>query len=432
MIAMDIKRDFYLNQLIERKHNGLIKVITGIRRCGKSYLLNHIFYQYLRNSGVPDSYIISFAFDSAEDLLKIGEDPVAILKGERNADPGKFLTYIAKRTTDPGEYYLLLDEVQFLDAFEGVLNSFLQHAGFDIYVTGSNSKFLSSDIITEFRGRGDELHIFPLSFSEFHSAYDGERDDAWDEYITYGGLPMVLAYQSHERKSAYLQTLYNETYFSDIAGRHRIQNRAALEALTDILASSVGSLTNPEKIADTFKSNKNKISAVTVDKYITYLKESFLIHSARRYDVKGRKYIGSPYKFYFEDVGLRNARLNFRQQEETHLMENIIYNELRRRGYNVDVGVVEIYSTAETGKQEHLRTEIDFVVNSGTNKIYIQSAFSMETEKKVDQKLRPLKNTRDFFKKIVVVRGGRRVWTDDDGIVHMGLFEFLLNEHSVL
>ena len=429
---MDIKRDFYLNQLIERKQNGLIKVITGMRRCGKSYLLNHIFYQHLRNSGVPEPYIIRFAFDSAEDLLKIGENPVAILKGERNAAPGKFLAYISQKTKDPGEYYLLLDEVQLLDAFEGVLNSFLQHAGFDIYVTGSNSKFLSSDIITEFRGRGDELHIFPLSFSEFYSAYDGERDDAWDEYITYGGLPMVLAYQSHERKSAYLQTLYNETYFSDIAGRHRIQNRAALEALTDILASSVGSLTNPEKIADTFKSNKNKISAVTVDKYITYLKESFLIHSARRYDVKGRKYIGSPYKFYFEDVGLRNARLNFRQQEETHLMENIIYNELRRRGYNVDVGVVEIYATAETGKQEHLRTEIDFVVNSGTNKIYIQSAFSMETEKKADQELRPLKNTRDFFKKIVVVRGGRRVWTDDDGIVHMGLFEFLLNEHSVL
>ena len=395
---MDIKRDFYLNQLIERKHNGLIKVITGIRRCGKSYLLNHIFYQYLRNSGVPDSYIIRFAFDSAEDLLKIGEDPVAILKGERNADPGKFLTYIAKRTTDPGEYYLLLDEVQLLDAFEGVLNSFLQHAGFDIYVTGSNSKFLSSDIITEFRGRGDELHIFPLSFSEFHSAYDGERDDAWDEYITYGGLPMVLTYQSHERKSAYLQTLYNETYFSDIAGRHRIQNRAALEALTDILASSVGSLTNPEKIADTFKSNKNKISAVTVDKYISYLKESFLLQSVRRYDVKGRKYIGSPYKFYFEDVGLRNARLNFRQQEETHLMENIIYNELRRRGYNVDVGVVEIYATGKNGKQEHLRTEIDFIVNSGSNKIYIQSAFLMDTESKANQELRPLKNTKDFFK----------------------------------
>ena len=350
---MQIERNVYLNKLIARKHNGFVKVITGIRRCGKSYLLNTLFYQHLLESGIEDSHIIRFAFDSAQNLMLIGEDLMEIEEGKRKVDPEKFMTYINDKIVDDGMYYLLLDEVQNLGYFEAVLNGYLRKDNVDVYVTGSNSKFLSSDIITEFAGRGDEVHVLPLSFSEFFSVYDGSKEEAFDDYMVYGGLPSVALMQTEEQKVAYLTTQITNVYLRDIVKRYNLQSDEDIGELLDILASGISTLVNPRKLAGTFKSVKGStISEVTVAKYIGHMAESFLISKAKRYDVKGKHYIDTPFKVYFEDIGLRNARLNFRQIEPSHIMENIIYNELRYRGYNVDVGVVEVREKNSEGREQ--------------------------------------------------------------------------------
>ena len=335
---MYIKRDDYLNKLIARQNNGLVKVITGLRRSGKSYLLFNIFKKYLIEKGIEKSHIISIALDD--------------LSNEKLRNPYNMLNFIKEKITDNDLYYVMLDEVQYLERFEEVLNSLMHIDNIDIYVTGSNSKFLSSDVITEFRGRGDEIHIYPLSFREFFSVFEGTKEEAWDKYFTYGGMPLVLSYNTPQEKSEYLHSLFDKVYVSDIIERHKVKNKEELDELLDILSSSIGSLTNPLKLSRTYKSEKNKvISDKTINNYIGYFEDSFLINKAKRYNIKGEKYINSPYKFYFEDVGLRNARLNFRQTEENHIMENIIYNELKIRGYNVDVGVVEIFDTDSNGKK---------------------------------------------------------------------------------
>ena len=336
---MEIKRDFYLKKLISRRNNGLIKVITGIRRCGKSYLLNTIFYNYLLENGVDENHIIRFAFDSADDLYLIGESLIKIEKEKRRVDPEKFMAYIRSKMTDNGMYYLLLDEVQMLDCFESVLNGYLRKDNMDVYVTGSNAKFLSKDIITEFAGRGDEIHMYPLSFSEFMSVYKGDKYEGLSEYMLYGGIPSVVIREDFNDKIAALENLFGEIYISDIYKRNKVRNQGELEDLLNILSSSIGSLTNPEKLKNTFRTvKKSKITANTVKKYLDYFEDSFLIESAQRYDIKGKAYIETPKKYYFSDLGLRNARINFRQFEQTHAMENVIYNELRMRGYSVDVG----------------------------------------------------------------------------------------------
>lgn len=414
---MEIKRDLYLNKLIHRKHNHLIKVITGIRRCGKSYLLFHLFYNYLVSSGVAEDHIIKVAFD--------------MRKNAELQDPDKLCGYVESKMTDDGMYYILLDEVQMLREFESVLNEFLHYDNADVYVTGSNSKFLSSDIMTEFRGRGDEVHVFPLSFAEFYSVYDGSMFKAWEEYYTYGGLPLVASMNTDEQKSEYLSRLFNEVYMKDISERISIRHPSELSELINVLASVTGSLTNPTKLSNTFKSVKSvKISPLTLSKYMEYLEQAFLIHRAMRYDIKGRKYINTPSKYYFEDVGLRNARLNFRQLEENHIMENVIYNELRSRGFNVDVGVVEVRGRADTNFIRK-QFEVDFVANLGSRRYYIQSAFSMSSEEKMEQELQSLKRIDDSFKKIIVIRDDIKVRRDDNGFVTMGIFEFLLNENSL-
>ena len=373
---MEIKRDKYLNDLINRMHNGMVKVVTGIRRCGKSYLLFNIFKKYLLNQGVPASHIIMIELDQRKN--KIYRDPDVILN------------YIESLITEEGQYYILLDEVQMLQEFEEVLNSLLHIENADIYVTGSNSKFLSKDVITEFRGRGDEIHIYPLTFKEFMEAYGGDVYHGWAEYVIYGGLPLTVTMRTEEQKIKYLTNLFEETYLKDIIERHHIDKTQELEDLINILASAVGSLTNPSKIEATFKSAiQSSISLNTIRQYIECLEDAFIINKVNRYNVKGRKYIGTPLKFYFEDVGLRNARLGFRQIEETHLMENIIYNELRSRGYSVDVGVVEKRELDENGKKLKKQMEIDFVANLGSKRYYIQSAFSIPTEEKEGRK-RPL------------------------------------------
>ena len=414
---MEIKRDLYLNKLINRKHNGLIKVITGIRRCGKSYLLFNLFNSHLISSGVPEDHIIKIAFD--------------MRKTAELRDPDRLCEYVESKMTDSGMYYLLLDEVQMLREFESVLNEFLHYDNADIYVTGSNSKFLSSDIMTEFRGRGDEIHVFPLSFAEFYSVYDGSPSKAWEEYFTYGGLPLLTSMKTDEQKSEYLIRLFNEVYLKDISERITIRHPSELSELINVLASATGSLTNPTKLANTFKSAKNvKITPLTLSRYMEHLEQAFLINKAMRYDIKGRKYINTPCKYYFEDVGLRNARLNFRQLEENHIMENIIYNELRVRGFNVDVGVVEVRGRADshfTRKQ----FEVDFVANLGSKRYYIQSAFSMHAEEKVEQEIQSLKRIDDSFKKIIIVKDDIKVRRDDNGFVTMGIFDFLLNENSL-
>lgn len=415
---MDIKRDKYLNDLINRMHNGMIKVVTGIRRCGKSYLLFNIFKNYLLEHGVASSHIITIELDQR--------------KNKKYRDPDTILDYIESLIEDDGQYYVMLDEVQMLQEFEEVLNSLLHIRNADIYVTGSNSKFLSKDVITEFRGRGDEIHIYPLTFKEFMEAYNGDMYHGWAEYVVYGGLPLTVTMKTEEQKISYLTNLFKETYLKDIIERHHIEKTQELEDLVNILASAIGSLTNPPKIEATFKSAiQSTISLNTIRQYIEHLEDAFIINKANRYNVKGRKYIGTPLKYYFEDVGLRNARLGFRQVEETHLMENIIYNELRSRGYTVDVGVVEKRGTDENGKEYKNQLEIDFVANLGSKRYYIQSAFSMPTEEKRIQEKASLVNVNDSFKKIIVVKDVVNVTRDEDGITTMSIYDFLLKENSL-
>ena len=415
---MDIKRDKYLNDLINRMHNGMIKVVTGIRRCGKSYLLFNIFKNYLLEHGVAASHIITIELDQR--------------KNKKYRDPDTILDYIESLIEDDEQYYIMLDEVQMLQEFEEVLNSLLHIRNADIYVTGSNSKFLSKDVITEFRGRGDEIHIYPLTFKEFMEAYDGDMYRGWAEYVVYGGLPLTVTMKTEEQKISYLTNLFKETYLKDIIERHHIEKTQELEDLVNILASAIGSLTNPPKIEATVKSAiQSTISLNTIRQYIEHLEDAFIINKANRYNVKGRKYIGTPLKYYFEDVGLRNARLGFRQVEETHLMENIIYNELRSRGYTVDVGVVEKRGTDENGKEYKNQLEIDFVANLGSKRYYIQSAFSMPTEEKRIQEKASLINVNDSFKKIIVVKDVVNVTRDEDGITTMSIYDFLLKENSL-
>lgn len=431
---MEIKRDFYLDKLIRKMNNGFIKVITGIRRCGKSYLLNKIFYNYLMKSGVDEEHIIKFAFDSGDDLLKIGEDlmDLDILSGERLVDPKKFLEFIKNRTKTKDKYYILLDEVQLLASFEQVLNGFLRHDNFDVYVTGSNSKFLSKDIITEFAGRGDEIHVMPLSFSEYMQSTSLDKEDAFAEYQVFGGLPALCSMDNDEDKMNYLKTQLDNVYLRDIVNRYDIRLDSELADLLNVLASGMSTLTNPSKIEATFESSKQtKISANTIDKFIEYFEDSFILKKVYRYDVKGRKYIGTPYKIYFEDVGLRNARLNFRQIEPTHLMENIIYNELRYRGYMVDVGVVMTREKDKNEKDVRNKREVDFIANLGTKRYYIQSAYSLPSLEKTEQEKASLLNIDDSFKKIIIVKDRVKAFLDDNGIVTINLFDFLLNKDSL-
>lgn len=428
---MEIKRDKYLNMLQLRRHNGFVKVVTGIRRCGKSYLMNDIFYNYLIESGVKKDHVVKFAFDSADDLLLIGEDLQELAKYKRKVDPKKFMAYISQKTTDDGMYYLLLDEVQNLDCFEAVLNGYLRKKNLDVYVTGSNSKFLSSDVLTEFAGRGDEIHVLPLSFSEFFTQQNDGFDYALDDYMIYGGLPAVAVMQTPEQKSSYLKTQLQNVYLKDIVERHNLGSDENISELLDIIASGISSLTNPTKLSNTFKSVKNSsLSAITVNNYITYMQEAFILSKALRYDVKGRKYIGTPYKIYFEDTGLRNARLDFRQIEQTHLTENVIYNELRYRGYNVDVGVVDVRET-ENGKSERKQLEIDFVANQGNKRYYIQSAYDIPTEEKMKQETKSFDKTNDSFKKIIVVGKNIRPRRDQKGYLIVGIKDFLLDPDSL-
>ena len=409
----EIKRDVYLNKLISRKENGLIKIITGIRRCGKSYLLDPLFKNSLLESGVKPDHIIKLELDKEENA--------------KYRDSHELNEYIKSQIKDKDMYYILLDEIQMVEGFESVLNSFLYERNLDVYVTGSNSKFLSSDIITEFRGRGDEIKVFPLSFAEYVEAFKGDKQDAWNEYVLYGGLPLILSKKTDEEKSKYLKDLFDQNYIKDIIERNSIQRVDILDSIINMLASSVGSLTNPKKIYDTFVSNGEKeISSNTVNSYIKYIEDSFIVNKSDRYDVKGKKYIQTPQKYYFSDIGLRNARLNFRQQEENHIMENIIYNELLLRGYNVDVGVVEL---REGNQRKQL--EVDFVCNLGNKRYYVQSALNLDTREKTIQEERPLMNINDNFKKIIVVKDTMKHWITEEGILVIGIQEFLLDKNSL-
>lgn len=429
---MEIKRDYYLKQLILRKHNTMIKVITGMRRCGKSYLLNNIFYNYLLESNVKEDHIIRFAFDSAKDLSTIGEDLIQLNKENRKVDPYKFINYINNKIIDKEMYYLLLDEIQNLDSFEYVLNGYLRENNLDIYVTGSNAKFLSKDVITEFAGRGDEIKILPLTFLEFMSVYKGSKIEGFQEYMTYGGLPAVVLLPTHEQKDMYLRNLFKETYIVDIKKRNKIRlNDTVIDDLLNILSSSIGSLTNAGKLSNTFKSVKNKkISSTTIEKYIEYIKDSFIIDEAKQYDVKGKKYINTPKKYYFTDLGLRNAKIDFRQLEETHLMENIVFNELKSRGFNVDVGVIPIRKVEDNNKVRQ-RLEIDFIAYKGNIKYYIQSALVMPDKEKEEKEERPLIKVADSFKKIIITGGFTPLHYNDKGILIMNIYDFLLNIDSL-
>lgn len=415
---MEIKRDIYLNRLIDRRENGSVKVITGIRRCGKSYLLFNLFYRYLIEEGVPKDHIIRIALDDEEH--------------EELLDSKVLGAYIRDRILDDEQYYIFLDEIQYADGFEKVLNGLNRRANLDIYVTGSNSKFLSTDILTEFRGRGDEVRVYPLCFSEYVSAYNGSMQEAWADYFAYGGLPMILTRKTDEQKSKYLSDLFKKVYIDDIVERNSLRGDNIMEDLVNILASGIGSLTNPTKLANTFASNgRGNVSDKTISSYINYLMDAFLIQKAERYDIKGKKYITSPFKYYFSDVGLRNARLNFRQQEENHIMENIIYNELVIRGFNVDVGVVEHMEKTSEGKRANKKYEVDFVCNRGSQRYYIQSAFSIPDQEKMRQEQQSLVYTGDFFKKIIIVRDAIKPWHSENGILIMGIWDFLLNSNSL-
>ena len=396
----------------------MIKVITGVRRCGKSYLLFDLFREYLRKSQIPDDHIIEMAFDAYEN--------------KKYRDPEIFFPYLAERINDQDQYYVLLDEVQLLGDFESILNSLVRRKNVDVYVTGSNAKFLSKDIITEFRGRGDEVHMYPLTFAEFMSVYEGEKADGWRDYVLYGGIPLVLTFTTPDQKGDFLKSLFEETYISDIIGRNNVRNKVELEELLNILSSSIGSLTNPNKLSLTFKSVKHTIiSKMTIQRYIDYFEDAFLIDSAIRYDIKGKKDIDTPSKYYFTDLGLRNARLNYRQVEETHAMENIIFNELKVRGYNVDVGVVVMNETDPAGKKIRKQLEIDFVCNKGSKRYYIQSAFAMQDEKKMQQEQRSLVNTGDGFKKIIITKDAIAPLYNEEGVLVMSVFDFLLNPDSM-
>lgn len=415
---MEIKRDAYLEQLKIRRDNGMIKIITGIRRCGKSFLLFVLFKKYLLESGIDTEHIIEIALDGIE--------------SEELRDPKICYQYIKERIKDEGKYYLLLDEVQFMPRFEEVLNSMLRIKNIDVYVTGSNSKFLSSDVITEFRGRGDEIRIYPLSFAEFYATYDGDYDDAWNEYLIYGGLPQVTQFSLERQKAEYLKNIFANVYIKDVVERNKLQNVDEIDTLVDVLASAIGAPTNPTKISNTFKSERGiTYSNKTISNHIDYLAQSFLISKASRYDIKGRKYVGANLKYYFTDIGLRNARLNFRQQETTHIMENIVYNELLIRGYNVDVGIVEIFGKDGEGKTTRKQLEVDFVVNQGSQRYYIQVAYDMSSEEKQAQEFNSLRNIPDSFKKIVIVNGTKKPWRNDEGFVIMGMKYFLLNVDSL-
>jgi predicted AAA+ superfamily ATPase len=415
---MEIKRNLYLDQLALKRHNGLIKVITGIRRCGKSYLLFTLFKNFLRNNDVNQAHIIEMAFDSYEN--------------KKYRDPDALYPYIKNLIVDDDMYYVLLDEVQLLGEFESVLNGLMRISNVDVYVTGSNAKFLSKDIITEFRGRGDELHMAPLSFDEFMSIYDGNKYDGWNEYMLYGGLPSVVLLNTPEQKIDYLKKLFTETYINDIVGRHQVKHKDELEDLINILSSCIGSLTNPNKLSNTFKSVKNvTISPKTIKNYIDYLSDAFIIDSAVRFDIKGRKYIGTPLKYYFSDIGLRNARINFRQIEETHITENIIYNELKKRGFNVDVGVVVVNTRNEQSKKVRTQYEVDFVCSKGSKRYYLQSAFALPDNMKVQQEQRPFAYIDDSFKKIIVVKDTPSSWYSEEGILVMSIFDFLLDPDSL-
>ena len=425
---MEIKRNRYLERLISRMNNGMIKVVTGIRRCGKTYLLFHLFYDYLVQSGVPEDNIITVPLD---------DDDYA-----EYTDPGRLYDYIKSKLTDPKQkYYVFIDEAQYAITREemknpdipirlyGVLNGLLRKENVDVYVTGSNSKFLSTDIMTEFRGRGDEVHIAPLSFSEFVPAFDGDKMEAWRDYTYYGGMPRILMEKDDQAKTAYLDRLNKEIYVKDITERYNIRNGEGMEELMKVLASVIGSLTNAQKVSDTFSSNGIKgITMPTIANYLVYLQESFIVQKAERYDIKGRKYISTPSKYYYSDMGLRNAFLNFRQYEETHIMENVIYNELIYRGYNVDIGVVEVRSDDGNKKKQ---LEVDFVANQGNKRYYIQSAFALPDQEKMDQEQASLIKISDSFKKIIVVNSNTPVWRNDQGILVMNLYDFLLNEDSL-
>ena len=415
---MEIKRNRYLNTLISKKHNGLIKVITGMRRCGKSYLLFTLFKEHLLSDGIDEDHIIEIAFDAFEN--------------KKYRDPDVLYPYLKEQIKDDAMYYVLLDEVQLLGEFESILNSLIRMKNVDVYVTGSNARFLSKDVITEFRGRGDEVHMYPLSFAEFMSVYPGTKQDGWNEYMLYGGIPPVLEFTTPDQKIAFLKSLFEETYISDIVGRHNIRNKAELEELLNILSSAIGSLTNPQKLSATFQTvKKKKISNSTIKRYIDYLCDSFLIDSAIRYDVKGRKYIDTPVKYYFTDMGLRNARLNFRQIEETHSMENIIFNELKMRGFNVDVGVIMQYETNEKGTNIRKQLEIDFVCNQGSKRYYIQSAYAIPDQAKMEQEQRSLMLTGDFFKRMIITKDTPAPYYNESGVLIMNVYDFLLNENSL-
>lgn len=416
---MKFSRKRYMGRLILHRHNHLVKVVTGVRRSGKSYLLFTLFYDYLRAAGVDDSHIIRINMEDR--------------RNKRLRDPDTLISFIDGKMTDGSMYYIMLDEVQMVSEFEDVLNSYISVPNADVYVTGSNSRFLSKDVITEFRGRGDEIRIYPLSLSEIHEAMpDVDFGHLWDAYLNYGGLPLTVLTNDEKEKAEYLRTLFEETYLRDIKERHHIKNAYELEILLNIISSSIGSLTNPLKLSNTFGSEcKSKLSPATIKQYLDYLADAFLISKVERYDIKGKRYISTPCKYYFTDIGLRNARLNFRQIEETHIMENVIYNELCRRGYSVDVGIVEVREQNENGNSVRRQTEVDFVCNQGSQRYYIQSAFSLPTAEKVRQEFRPLQGIHDSFKKIAVVRDDIIVRRSEEGITTMGLKQFLLDENSL-
>ena len=414
----EIKRDYYLEQLIKRTNNGLVKIVTGIRRCGKSYLLRTLFKKHLLENGVDNNHIIEMSFDLFESL--------------EYRDPKVFYPWAIDQIKDEEKYYFLLDEVQMMDEFVSVLNGLADKKNCDVFVTGSNAKFLSRDIATEFGGRGDEVHMYPLSFSEFMTVYNGNQYNGWNDYITYGGIPLVVLAETEEQKMILLDNLFKETYISDIVKRNKIRNIGEMEALLDVLSSAIGSLTNPNKLQKTFKSvNQSKITATTITKYIEYLEDAFLIEEASRYDIKGKFYIGTPVKYYFMDMGLRNSRINYRQMEVTHSMENVIYNELRMRGFSVDVGKLTIVENSKDGKTIKKQLEVDFICNKGSKKYYIQSAYILGTAEKMAQEIRPFLKINDSFKKIVITSDTPKPFYSEEGILMMNVFDFLLNADSL-
>lgn len=415
---MKIERNTYLNRVIESRHNGMIKIITGVRRSGKSYLLFNLFTDWLKENGIEDSHIIKIDLENR--------------RNRALRDPDALLEHIDSQMTDSKMYYILIDEVQLVSEFEDVLNSYLKIENADVYVTGSNARFLSKDVITTFRGRGEEIKVFPLSFKEFLPVCGKQMELAFQEYMTYGGLPQIVEYASPERKVEYLKALFAETYITDIKERYQVRNDEELEILLDIISSSIGGLTNPRKLANTFESEKHvKLSDKTIKAYLDYICDSFLVEKAQRYDVRGKKYIDTPYKYYFVDLGLRNARLNFRQLEKTHMMENVIYNELRVRGFNVDVGVVPVFVRDSDGKNKRVTYEIDFVCNKGNQRYYIQSAYRLDSEEKIRQEENSLRNVDDSFKKIIVVGNPILVERDNAGITTISIYDFLLKENSL-